>query len=493
MPGRPARTPAFRGIIAERPAEALRLINGAEGFALAGPERASLNREAIGRLAQKAEINPDPVAALREINQARRDQAAFEPGVRRSLEVLSVAGERRLLDTGLTEVRQLVEREDWAQATTRADSWRESLKGVEQQGTSAEFQRNEADARQALGQVAEVGRQVSALTRVKVGLDALAENRLAEGTGSLRGVTATDLPATLRGPVEGLQALGEVRQAAEPWKKAPDGAALREQVNKALKALEEVPGFETRLRGEILQDLAVKAFLEGHPDAYRELMPADGSPEHAALLLRDLKALATGTGKVETWSGEKAVPSAPGKGPASPRGPPAGLEPLIPEGARAGWTPPVRESARADLPALEKTGELGNTLLERVKETVSNERQPLNTRAEQAKSQLRSLQERVQAPERAEREKRTEVEGLLKRKLRPIEAVQLRTMLADKRTPEEMAKAFVSNAAADDDEAFLAEVEGLLEQELNPAERELALQLRRPGRNAAEVARILRP
>jgi hypothetical protein len=485
------RTPAFRGIIVERPAEALRVINGGEGVGLSAPERASLNRIAVGRLAEKAEANPDPAAALREINEARSG-VEFEAGIRRSLAGLAMTTERRLLDTGLNEVRQLVEREDWAGATTKANAWRESLEGFERKGTSAEFQRNEADTRQALAQVAEVGRKASALTRVEAGVDALATNRLAEGTASLRGVAAGDLPASLRGPVEGLQALGEVRQAASPWKKAPDGAALREQVGKALKALEEVPGSESRLRGEILQDLAVKAFLEGHPDAYRELMPADGPPEHAAKLLRDLKVLATGSGKVETWPAEKAVPSEPGKGPAAPRGPPAGLEPLIPEGERAGWKPPVRESARADLPALEKAVELGSTLQKQAKETVSREREPLNTRAEQAKDQLRSLQDRVQAPERPEREKRTEVEALLKRKLRPIEAVQLRTMLTEKRTAEEMAQAFVANAAVDDDEAFLAEVRGLLEDDLAPEERERALQLRRQGHKPAEVAAILR-
>jgi hypothetical protein len=220
-------------------------------------------------------------------------------------------------------------------------------------------------------------------------------------------------------------------------------------------------------------------------------MPEDGPAEHAANLLRDLKALALGQGKVETGPVGAAVSAGAGKGPGSPRAPP-GLEPLLPEGARESWRPPVVESAKADLPPLEKAAELGKALREKSEARSKPERAALEKQAGASRRKLSSVHGRVIAPEQAERRQFADFESVLDRRLKPAERVHVRGLLLEKKTNQQIIATLQNQPDGDDDSDFLKDLARRLMRALSPAEKEQALRLRRQGRTAAEVADILR-
>jgi hypothetical protein len=140
-------------------------------------------------------------------------------------------------------------------------------------------------------------------------------------------------------------------------KQPPNVKALQQAIKDLVAANGEMA---LPLAQRLHRELAVKAFLDGHPAAALELLQgeqhltpgqATGGAGHAALL-RDLEALAFGEGTVSTWPGQQALaPAQPG----APTGPPAGVQFLLPEGDAAGWRPPVAENATNGLPPLNQT------------------------------------------------------------------------------------------------------------------------------------------
>lgn len=171
------------------------------------------------------------------------------------------------------------------------------------------------------------------------------------------------LPAQHGRALKGLIAFEQLRQSATgKAKTSPDVAGLKQHVQDFRAALENLPkGGGRELAFRIQQELAVKAFLEGHVAAARALWPAAGSPEHAQNLLRDMRALATGGGEVTTPPGQGAVPAGPSKG-GKPPVPPVGLSPLLPDGPGDGWKPPARGSLRTGLPPLVEAAREADTL-----------------------------------------------------------------------------------------------------------------------------------
>jgi hypothetical protein len=484
-------------VIRSRPSDAFtRLTEMRTRGTLSPAERLALGREAVRHIAVKVERGGDAWSNLRQVRQARRNAHGAEPEVRLSLEKLSLVAERSVLHEAIEEVRVNLERGKWGEAASKGESSLTNLRdppAFERPQESAEFQARRSEVREALANAVVLARKLSALDNLRVSLKALEANKLSEAVAGLKKVDSANLPASLRAPADSLRGLAELRSlAAGRWTKAPDVTAIKQSLRRFERGLARLSGVDKHLASKLQQDLAVKALLEGHPAEYKKLMPADGPSEHAAQLLRDLKAMALGGGKVETWPAKSSLPAEPGKGPASPRGPPPGLKPLLPEGEALGWRPPVAESARAGLPPLERAVEAGTLLKGKIEAEAAPERTKLNTSAEAARRRLDTAHARVVLPERKERRHFAEVEAALDRRLRPAERVTIRDLVAQKKTPNEIVKALQSQTAADDDEEFLADVRKRLGRLLNAFESQQALRLRREGRRAAEVADILR-
>jgi tetratricopeptide (TPR) repeat protein len=220
------------------------------------------------------------------------------------------------------------------------------------------------------------------------------------------------------------------------------------------------------LVGRLQQELAVKAFLEGHTAQARDLLPESGPSEHAANLLRDMKALVLGQGEVVSDPARGVLDPKPGAGAAAPRGPPPGLQPLLPEGSRDGWRPQLKESALADLPPTEvaKLAELP---------------------PEKAAERLDSLPPQ-QAAKLLEQPLRRQLDAALKAESRVAEAHQLESLKALQALRQQ------TNQQDQEDEKFIAEVEALLKRKLSPAERTLAVLLRSQDLQPGAVAEELR-
>jgi hypothetical protein len=484
----------INGLVQTRPAEVFIRIAGEQGRILTPGQQRVLALRAVDKLALKVETGRQPLQDLAEVRSAGQNAPAKDPVLRKSLELMARVAERRVLAKSLREVDALGQRGQWDEAAGRADDWLPRLQDAPLgPGEPADLQAR-ADVRDALTEVSEVGREARALNRLGQGLKAAGQDRPAETVASLRQVDLKSLPEKLRGPALGLRGQAELRLAAAGrWEKAPDVAGLKGSASALKGGLRDVPGADAKDVKELMQDLAVKAFLEGHAEAFRDLLPADGPPEHADALLRDLKALALGGGKVETWPAERALPAEPGRGGEAPRGPPPpGLRPLIPEGAAEAWRPPVKESADADLPAIEKVAQTGKVLRTRAEADLEPARAAHGEKARKARGRLEAVAHNVRALEEANRKRAAEVEAALARKLTPGERIRVAVLAGQNQTNGQILIALGGPAPQpanqQDDEKFVAEVEKLLGRPPTAGERAEALRMKRGGLTAAQAA-----
>jgi hypothetical protein len=473
--------------IQTRPAEAITHLGGPRAGVLSPAERATFARQAIRQMRVNVEAG-NAWLNLAEVRTARRNAGHLDPAMRKDLEVLQQTAERRVLAEAAAAIHAAAKLDNWRDAIARAEEARPRLQGLAGQESSKEIAAGRAELAEALDEIVTVGRQVEALQQLQTGIKGYDLARPAEAAKALSGVNFAALPGKLEKPARALRSVAELRAAARGrWEKAPDVATLKQNVATFERGLGDATGAD-ELGKRILQDLAVKAFLEGHVAEYKGLMPADGPPQHAANLLRDLKALALGEGSVATWPAESVLPAPePGKGP------PPGLRPLIPEGPAQGWRPPVRENAKADLPPLERAVEVAATIKARVENEAKTERARADTRATAARARLAGVQQRVLLPELPERRRWSEIEAALKRPLSPEERVRSGELAEQKKSTEQIVAVFRAQAAVNEDEAFLREVQKLRPRPLTAQEREQALRLRRAGRKAVEVAAALGP
>jgi hypothetical protein len=488
----------FQRLMPFSPGKVLTNLSGEHAAVLPHAERVALGRQAIRGLTLRIEKGGNTWGDLAEVRAVRRNGAGLGPELGRELKGLQQLAERRALVEVLAEVQPPAERGNWGEAAGKANEALPRLKepplgerGLE----SAEFRAQRQQVREALEEVASLGRRLEALDRLQLGLQAVEGNRPTEAATALERVDLEALPASLRGPAKALRGLARVReQAGQRWREAPDVAALKEGVAHFREALAGLPDVDARLPEKILQDLAFKALLEGHGAEVPSLLPHDGPAEHAATLLRDLHALGTGEGTVSSWAGLSALPTPrPGAGPASPRGPPPGLEPLMPEGARASWRPPARESARAGLEPLEDAAKVGQTIGARAEADARAERGGLDATAQAARTRLAGLQQDILKPEQAERRLFAEAEAALDRRLRPEERVLVRELAGQHKTaPQIVAAVRAQPGAADDEDDLLKDLQARLGRNLTADERAQALRLGKAGRRAAEIADIFR-
>jgi hypothetical protein len=495
---RMVRDPILKAIESARPAEAIRHLNADSARLLPQAERLQLGQKALRGLALSVEAGGKAWESLAEVRTARRNANEVEPAVKKDLDALHQRAERQALIEVVADVQARAERGQWGEAALKA---REVLPRLQEPVNpevraqeTADFQARRLEVRKALNDLVTVGQRLEALDQLQAGVKALEGNRSGEAARALTGLNVDLLPAKAQAPARALRGLAEVRALAEKrWGKAPDVAALKEGLARFRDGLAGVPGADPMLVKKIAQDLAVKALLEGHPAEYRSLMPADGPPEHAANLLRDITALALGEGKVTTWPAESVLATPePGAGPASPRGPPPGLKPLIPEGPSRSWRPPVREAASAGLPPLEKAVEAAAPLRASAEAESRGERTNLNATARTAQASLGAVQQRILLPEKAERQAFAEVEAALDRRLAAAERVTVREMVAQNKAAKEIVAVFQAQPAPNDDEELFKELKALLGGELTEAQRAQALRLRKAGRKVAEIADVMR-
>jgi hypothetical protein len=465
----------IRGILNTQPHEVFGQLGGERGQVLPAAERVQIARQAVNRLAVQVEAAKDPRQALAQVRTAGQNAGNLDAAVRRDLQTLARVAEQRVLTQATGEVRLTLERGQWPEAARLGES---RLRQVRELGPEAA--RHEAVG--TLAEVVRVGRAQEALGRLQEGLR----------TGALDKVPAEQLPGRLRDGVEGLRGLEAVREiAARRVLTVGDAAALRRNLALFEKAARALPDADLTLGGRILQDLAMRQFLEGRTAEYRALMPADGPPDHAAQLLRDMKALALGQGEVATWPAKRALPAEPGKGGDAPRGPPPGLKPLLPEGPRDGWRPVVRESARAEMPPLEKAAQTGKALRAKVETDLKAEQTALDTQTKQAREHLQTVNQRLEERAKVDAQRMSEVETVLARKLEPAERVQVWQLLAQNQTSQQIATA-VKSKADRDEEQYIREVIALLGRALTPDEFAQVRQWRRQGKTPADAVALLR-
>ncbi len=498
--GRPPRTaPQVRAemsrLITSKPESVFSRLRGEDGRILGEAARITVAREAVEKVAQRAETSRKPVESLVEVRSARREAGTLPHDVRDGLDRVAQGLERRILGEGLQEVGLQVERGQWAEVATRSTASLGELSDFrlsqDQNLGSAEFRVERVKVQEVLIEARGLAEQMQALKALETTLEGLGKASAEQAARALRQVDRARLSGELQRHAEGLRGLAELRaEVGRKWVRPPDVAELKASVGRLERALVDVPGAEGNLGKKLLQELAVKAVLEGHAAEALKLLPEGGPAEHAASLLRDLKALALGEGKVETAPAQLAL-GEPGKGPGSPRAPP-GLEPLIPEGAREGWRPPVKESAKADLPPLKQAEKVGAEVKARAEKAVPAQRANLEKRAAQTRQKITTVYNRVMAPERAERRQLAAVESELDRRLRAEERVKARLLLGQGRPVGQVVATLKAQPSSDEEDEFLADVEKRLGRTLSGEQRTQAKRLRKQGRTAAEVADILR-
>jgi hypothetical protein len=255
-------------------------------------------------------------------------------------------------------------------------------------------------------------------------------------------------------------------------------------------AIKAIPGTDPMLARAVLQDLAVKAFLEGRPEEFRALWPADGPQEHAADLLRDLQALALGAGRVSTWPAERALTAEAGKGGDASRRPPRGIAPLIPEGSRKDWQAPVGTGAGLASSPLEQLAEAGRNLKAQVEVNLKGEKAALEEKWVKARQRLDAAHGTIGQQKSAEDKRLAEVEAALQRRLTEAERGQARYLVGLGQANAQILLA-LPKPGGGDDEQYIREIAAMLGRALTPQEKQQARALHNNGKAAGEIARAL--
>ncbi len=316
--------------LATQPHEVFARLNTARGQVLAPAERLTLARQAVARLAARVEASNNRWATLEEVRTAVQNGGSFDPAIRDNLALLARLAERRALADTVFELHHLVERDSWRETLRCGQQWLKRLRGLDQWGLDKETLQTRRETQEALAGIVRGGVEHDALDTLQEGLR----------TSKLENVSVANLPPQLYDCVQGLRALKTVRElAGETRLNQREVAALKQHLGAFTKSLRNLSDADAMLGAKILQDLAVRHFLEGHTAEYRALMPVEGSADHAKQLLRNMKALALGKGEVATAPARQALS---GKADDIP----SGIRALLPEPVRKKWHSPQRSSVK---------------------------------------------------------------------------------------------------------------------------------------------------
>jgi hypothetical protein len=423
----------IKDLLLTQPHEVFARLNGVPGWVIAPVERVDLALQAVARLASRIEVSNNSWSTLTEVRTARQNADTFTPDIREDLQVLVRLAERRALEDAVFEVRHLAERGRWGEMVRRGQEWQKRLRGLEPAGLDRQALKTRNEVHEALTGSVRIGMEREALDALREGLR----------TSSLDKVATENLPARLHDSVRGLRGIQVVRQlAAESRLDAREIADLKENLAFFIKSLRLLPDVDATLPTRILQDLAVRHFLQGHPAEYRALMPADGSADRAAELLRDMKALALGKGEVGTTPARQALAAGPGKG----GDPPPGMRALLTEGSRKGWRPPARGGAKTEPTALEKAASAAEALRAGIETDLKKERITQAEKAKEAQTHVETAQRHLREQEEADGKRLTEVETALGRPLETMEKVRVRLLAARNQTNRQIVETLKEQA-----------------------------------------------
>ena len=235
------------------------------------------------------------------------------------------------------------------------------------------------------GNVVRLNRELETLRQLEAALKGAGLERRAR----LLRLNTSNAPESVARPLNDLRELESLRTVLAQPGKAPLHAVARiEAILAAVARTADGEPAVTRLR----QDISARLLLEGRAGEARKVLaggpPGADSREHAAALLRDLKACALGEGKVSTVAVADAVaPVGPGTG-AGPRGP-SSFRDLASRGKARAWKPPARALPLADLGPVANAERLESKLEARLEAEV---RQAPKNSLEQARSLARQIE-----------------------------------------------------------------------------------------------------
>jgi hypothetical protein len=490
--------PEIRSHLQTNPLGVLQLVRKADDFIIPADRWPILVQRSLDGLASQVERGIDPWGTLPGVRQVRQLQDhRLNDEARARLTVLQAQLERQTLRQGVREVDALGPRQ-WRDAAAQAADWLKRDAAVFQP-EQAQAPKERVEARKGFQVVADLARDGAATKRnehlghFEALLQASGRDRPAETLQAARRIALAELPDDLAKAARNFTALAEVQQAlAEPWKAAPDVARLRTSVAELEPILSGADGDPKGevLRQQLQQELALKAFLEGHVKEARALLPVGGSPEHAARLLRDMQALLEGKGEVTTEPARRVAPAPPGQGDGA-RAPPPGLKPLLPEGPADGWRPTVRERAAADLPPLEQAGRRAQSARKSVAERVEKEYEAVARQTAPAFLPLTQLRQKLDKEDEQEQKKLAELKRLLKEPPGEADLIEARHLLREGKESVEVVAALVEGKRrAREHERRSQWIKGYLDRELTQEEETQLYKLLQEDKDSAEVVAV---
>jgi hypothetical protein len=426
-------------------------------------------QESLNELARSVPTSRDPWANAQAVKGLQAPAESFSPAERAQLSAINARLQREVVQRGVAEVVELGTRGNVTPTRVAAREWLTADARLFA-GREAQLPAEHATVRKSLQAIETSLQQVEGLGRLEAAVR-LEREPAARFLEAFNGVEKQALSPELRQVADGLRGLAELRTQTEtPWKEPPNVAVLKRSVDafeRGLAGRTSEPG-SSNLSGRLRQDLAMKAFFEGHVQAARELWPANGSPEHAANLLRDMKALVTGQGEVTTEAGRQGLPPASNQGGGKPPGPPPGLKFLLPEEPGDGWRPPVRGKATEGLPPLQEAARLAEPLQEAVAEQLPREREALAGHVQFHVQELHRVQLRMQQKDRDEKEKIELFEKALAVPLQPAERVWVGQQLREGKPQEKVAEELKEKWNDEEIERALTVLKAYLAPKLTP-------------------------
>jgi hypothetical protein len=346
---------------------------------------------------------------LQEVRQARGNgKERIDDQAEQILEALEARLAQRILMALLKEISDLAGKTRWVEIGQKAQQ-------------HLQQQQPPPEGRKALEGLVQVGKQFDGLAHLQTALDNAEKGRRAEAA-TLFGRADLLLQNPLR--VVDSRSLKTLRNAEEllavsgaRWQRPPDVGRLKTIAANLRGALGDEAGASL-----LLQDLAMKSFLDGFAGEAVALLPDKPSGKHAAALLRDLKTLTQGEGRVSTWPAKQALAGG------AKAGPPPGLRQLLPADQGKGWQEGIRQANPAEPVAVDRVAAVEKTLRGQVTEQAGKQRKQVDGQASKAMQTVRLLQQNLVQQDKDDEKVLAELEKTLQRKLVPAERVLVRQM-----------------------------------------------------------------
>lgn len=202
-------------------------------------------------------------------------------------------------------------------------------------------------------------------------LDALEASAAPERLTGIAGESMAPLPDGVRQAVQRVQATSRLQELARGELKQTWNV---KEIQEALSTFARETS-KTDVAGRLQQEVAVKAWMEGHFSEARQLLSRDGPPQQAAAMLRDMKALLLNEGRAEAAADHQPGQAGDLTGGKGTRDPPPGLGMLLPEAPAQGWRPTVQQRALEGLPSLAEVAPVHQEWKSQARKAVGAEEQ----------------------------------------------------------------------------------------------------------------------